>query len=182
MAAAGFRLLKFGLESANQDTLDRLRKGTTVEQIVESCRMAKAAGLTVHLTTMVGYPWESRADAMKTLDLCRTLLAAGDADMLQATIAIPYPGTPLFAEAREKGWLRTTDWDRYDMRAPVLKCPIPDDELKHLTQGLYRAFLSPRFIARTLMKVRSVNDLKFIGRAGRAVAGHLRDFARRDSS
>ncbi len=179
MSAAGFRLLKFGLESANQETLDRLDKGTTVQQIVDSCRMAKEAGLTVHLTTMVGYPWESHEDATRTLDLCRALLTRGDADMLQATITIPYPGTPLFAEAQENGWLRTTNWDLYDMRAPVMRCPIPDDELKHLTQGLYRAFLSPRFVARTLLNVRSINDLKFITRAGRAVAGHLKDFALR---
>ena len=41
MKNAGFRLLKLGLESANQDTLDRLRKGTTVENIEKGCRAAK---------------------------------------------------------------------------------------------------------------------------------------------
>ncbi|MBU4489450.1 MAG: B12-binding domain-containing radical SAM protein, partial [Actinobacteria bacterium] len=94
MSEAGFRLLKFGLESASQETLDRLRKGTTVQEIIDSCRLAKKAGLTVHLTTMVGYPWESVEDAGRTLELCRELLESGDADMLQATIVIPYPGTP----------------------------------------------------------------------------------------
>ncbi|MCG2796578.1 MAG: B12-binding domain-containing radical SAM protein [Actinomycetia bacterium] len=177
MSEAGFRLLKFGLESASQETLDRLRKGTTVQEIIDSCRLAKKAGLTVHLTTMVGYPWESVEDAGRTLELCRELLESGDADMLQATIVIPYPGTPLFEEARENDWLLTTDWDRYDMSAPVMKSPISEGEMKQLTQGLYRAFLSPRFIARTLLSIRSVDDLKFVARAGKAVLGHLRDFA-----
>lgn len=177
MREAGFRLLKFGLESASQGTLDRLRKGTTVQEIIDSCRMAKEAGLTVHLTTMVGYPWESKGDARKTLDLCKDLLKRGDADMLQATIVMPYPGTPLFEEARENGWLRTFDWDEYDMSKPVLESPIPDDEIKGLTQGLYRAFLSPQFLLRTLVSVRSWDDLRFIARAGKAVLGHLRDFA-----
>lgn len=133
MAAAGFRLLKFGLESASQETLDRLSKGTTVQQIIDSCHMAKAAGLTVHLTTMVGYPWESLEDARRTVDLSRSLLASGDADMLQATMVIPYPGTPIFKEAEARGWLSTLDWDRYDMSAPVLESPILDKELKGLT-------------------------------------------------
>jgi radical SAM superfamily enzyme YgiQ (UPF0313 family) len=176
MAGAGFRLLKFGLESANQATLDRLRKGTTVQDIVDSCRLAKRAGLTVHLTTMVGYPWESEEDANRTVELARRLLGEGDADMLQATIVIPYPGTPLFDEAQENGWLRTTDWGSYDMSAPVLESPIPDGELGRLTQGLYRAFLSPRFLWRTVVSIRSVDDLRFLGRAGRAVLGHLKDF------
>jgi radical SAM superfamily enzyme YgiQ (UPF0313 family) len=177
MKKAGFRLLKFGLESGNQATLDRLRKGTTVAEIVDSCRMAKAAGLTVHLTTMVGYPWETEADARRTLDLARELLARGDADMLQATIVIPYPGTPLFDEAAENGWLTTLDWDLYDMSAPVLTSPIPARDLGRLTQGLYKAFLSPRFIGRTLVSIRSMDDLRFIGKAVRAVLGHLKDFA-----
>ena len=177
MRRAGFRLLKFGLESANQETLDRLCKGTTVEQIVESCRLAKKAGLTVHLTTMVGYPWESLSDAERTVNLAGRLLSEGAADMLQATIVIPYPGTPLFREARENGWLRTEDWDCYDMRGPVVRSPIPDEELSRLTQGLYRAFLSTKFIGRTMLSIRSVDDLRFVGRAGKAVLGHLKDFA-----
>jgi anaerobic magnesium-protoporphyrin IX monomethyl ester cyclase len=178
MRQAGFRLLKFGLESANQGTLDRLCKGTTVEQIVESCRLAKKAGLTVHLTTMVGYPWEQTEDANRTLDLARKLLTEGSADMLQATIVIPYPGTPLFGQARENGWLLTEDWDRYDMSGPVLESPISADDLSRLTQGLYRAFLSPKFIGRTVLSIRSMDDLRFLARAARAVFGHLRDFTR----
>jgi len=182
MAKSGFRLLKFGLESANQKTLDMLNKGTTVQDIVESCRMAKQAGLTVHLTTMVGYPWESKADAGRTLELCSALLTRGDADMLQATIVVPYPGSPLFEEARENGWLRTTDWDLFDMSAPVLASPMTDEEIRSLTQGLYRSFLSPRFMVRTLFSVRSVDDVRFIARAGRAVLGHLRDFTKLQST
>lgn len=177
MKKAGFRLLKFGLESANQETLDHLDKGTTVEQIIESCKSAKKAGLTVHLTTMVGYPWESEEDAKRTLDLSRELLKTGSADMLQATIVVPYPGTPLFREAEENGWLTTTDWDKYDMRGPVLKTPVPPETLGRLTQGLYSSFLTPRFIARTLFSIRSADDLKFVGKAAKAVLGHLRDFA-----
>ena len=182
MKLAGFRLLKFGLESASQETLDRLDKGTTVEDIVESCRLAKRAGLSVHLTTMVGYPWESRDDAQATVDLARKLLKEGSADMLQATIVIPYPGTPLFKMADENDWLLTRDWDRYDMSGPVMRTPIPEEELKGFTRGLYTAFLSPRFAWRTLKGIRSVDDLRFLSKAGRAVLGHLRDFRIRKRS
>ncbi|GAG95790.1 unnamed protein product [marine sediment metagenome] len=58
MKEAGFRLMKLGLESANQKTLDKLRKNNTVEQIKNGCKIAKDAGLDVHLTIMVGYPCE----------------------------------------------------------------------------------------------------------------------------
>src|SRR5450756_1513886 len=127
---------------------------------------------------MVGYPWESKADARRTVELCRALLARGDADMLQATIVTPYPGSPLFEEAKETGWLRTTDWDLFDMSAPVLASPMTDDEIRGLTRGLYRSFLSPRFMARTLVSIKSGDDIRFIARAARAALGHLRDFTR----
>jgi radical SAM superfamily enzyme YgiQ (UPF0313 family) len=57
MRKAGFRLVLFGLESANQATLDRLEKGLTVAQIEEGARAAARAGLNVHVTVMFGYPW-----------------------------------------------------------------------------------------------------------------------------
>ncbi|MBN1813981.1 MAG: radical SAM protein, partial [Anaerolineae bacterium] len=45
MKRAGFRLLLFGLESANAETLERVSKAVTVDEIVTSCRMARRAGL-----------------------------------------------------------------------------------------------------------------------------------------
>ncbi len=178
MKKAGFRILKLGLESANQETLDKLDKGIKVEQITEHCKMATGAGLQIHLTSMVGYPWESLEDAQKTLNLARRLMADGYADMLQATVTIPYPGSPLFEEAKANNWLRSTDWERYDMAEPILISPIPPEETMHLAQGLYTSFLTPRFVVRKLLSIRDVDDIKFFLRAGRALLGHLRDFRR----
>ena len=76
-------------------------------------RMAKQAGLMPHVTCMVGYPWETKEDAQRTIDLTRRLFDKGYIDTLQATICMPYPGTPLFKECKEKNWLRTEDWDDY---------------------------------------------------------------------
>ena len=67
---------------------------------------------------------------------------------MQATIITPYPGTPLFREAEEKNWLKTKDWDRYDMREPILKTEMSDEEVKGLVQGLYKSVLTPAFIFR----------------------------------
>ena len=106
MKKAGFRLLKLGLESGNQDTLDRINKGIKIEQIVRGCKLIKKYNLIVHLTMIIGYPWESRVDAMNTLKLAKELMLRGDADILQSTVVIPYPGTPLHKEALERGWFR----------------------------------------------------------------------------
>jgi radical SAM superfamily enzyme YgiQ (UPF0313 family) len=176
MKEAGFRLLLFGLESANQETLDRINKRLTVEEIVESCRMARAAGLYPHVTIMFGYPWETYEDALNTLNLGRHLLKKGWAYTVQATVVIPYPGTPLFEECKANGWLKTLDWDRYDMKEPVMVTPMRDEQVMGLVQGIYSVAFDPEFLFRKALTVRDLDDLRYFWRAGVKVVGHLRDF------
>ena len=179
MKKAGFRKLKMGLESANQSTLDRLQKGTTVERIREDCRRIRAAGLDIHLTVMVGYPWETRDEARRTLDLAGELMESGQVEMLQSTVVVPYPGTPLFEESLRGGWLRfpADDYDRFDMSEPVLKTPdMSPEEVSQLCADVYKVFLRPRFVWHQLLRVRSPRDLGYLWRGLRAVIGHLRDF------
>ncbi len=177
MRQAGFRYLLFGLESANQTTLDRLDKGIQVNDIIEGCKMAKAARLEPHLTAMIGYPWETKDDAYKTVSLTKRLFTKGYASSLQATIVIPYPGTPLFHECQQKGLLISKEWDDYDMRQPVMKTSISDDDIKKVTHELYKIFFTPRYVLRTITSMRSPKDLIFVGRSARRILGHLTDFS-----
>ncbi len=178
MGEAGFRLILYGLESADQNILDKINKGTRADDIVRDCQMAKEAGLEPHVTCMVGYPWETRESARKTIELAHMLFDKGWVDTLQATIVIPYPGTPLFEECQKNGWLLTEDWDRYDMKEPVIRTEMSNEEIMSLTQGLYKSFITPRFMLRKILSTRSMDDVRFLGRAGKAVLGHLRDFSR----
>ena len=176
MRKAGFRFVLFGLESGNQPTLDRLDKGLTVDEIISSCKKAKQAGLNPHITIMFGYPWETMEDVQRTVELGKYLMKKGYADTLQATVVIPYPGTPLFKECREQGLLKTEDWSRYDMKEPVMKTPIPEEELLAAVQSVYKVAFDPEFIVRKVAGIRSVEDVRFIARAGKKVFGHVRDF------
>ncbi|WKZ33552.1 MAG: radical SAM protein [Thermodesulfobacteriota bacterium] len=179
MAKAGFRFVLFGLESMNRATLSRLDKGLRPEQIARGFRMAKEAGLEPHVTAMVGYPWETKEDAEETIAFAREMFRKGYIDSLQATIVVPYPGTPLFEEARNNGWLLTEDWDRYDMSGSVWRSPLSDEDAMRLTRGLYKAALNPAFLARKVMGIRSMEDLKFLVSAGFKLLGHLSDFRAR---
>ncbi len=173
---ANFRFILIGLESLNQTTLDRLHKGIRVAQIEETIRDCKAAGLQPHITTMIGYPWETREEAMKTVAFAKEMFTKGLIDSLQATIVTPYPGTPLFDDARANGWLTTEDWDDYDMKQSVWKSPVSNADVLSFTQDLYRAAMSPAFIARKVVSIRTVDDLSFLMRAGRKVLSHIFDF------
>jgi radical SAM superfamily enzyme YgiQ (UPF0313 family) len=176
MGKAGFRLILFGLESANQQTLNRINKGVREDDIVKDCEMAKRAGLEPHITVMVGYPWEDKNQVENTLRQAAYLFKQGLVDTLQATIVIPYPGTPLFEDCKRNNWLVTEDWDYYDMSEPVMKSPLSPEETKKAIQDLYKSFISPQFIARKVFSIRNLDDLRFLYRAGKALLGHIKDF------
>lgn len=178
MKKAGFRLVLFGLESANQSTLDRLDKNVRVDDIIASCRMARDAGLYPHITIMFGYPWETYAEAKKTLELGRWLLKKGFAYTVQATIVIPYPGSVLFDECKKLGWLKSLDWEDYDMKMPVMKSPIDNLQMTGLVQGIYRVAFNPEFILKRIASIRSLSDLAYFGRGITKVLGHIFDFRR----
>ncbi len=179
MKKAGFRLILVGIESANQATLDRLKKGEKIEDMVGTVKRLRKAGLYPHITIMFGYPWETREDAQKTLDLGRRLLIKNLAYTMQATVVIPYPGTPLFEECRENDWLLTEDWERYDMREPIMKTPFGSEEVMKLVQGLYSVSFHPGFIIRKLFSIRDFGDVKYFFRAAGKVMGHIFDFKNR---
>lgn len=176
MKQAGFRLLLFGLESANPATLARLNKGVRVDEIIESCRYAREAGLFPHITIMFGYPWESYVEALNTIKLGRWLLKKGLAWTVQATIVIPYPGTPLYEYCETEDLLLTRNWDEFDMRSPVIKTSYEVHEAMGLVKKIYSTAFSPEFLLRRFLAMRDADDLKYFIRAGGKVAGHLFDF------
>ena len=178
---SNFRFILYGIESANQRSLDLLNKGTTVRQQWESVKWASEAGLEPHVTCMVGYPWETFDEAKRTIDFTRETFDRGWINTLQGTIVIPYPGTQLYAQAREHDWLRfdgPEHWERYDMREPVLRSPIPTPEIMGLVQSLYTSFLTPRYVTRKLLHAGKSRDhfRYYVVRGSRYIVGHMLDF------
>jgi len=182
MHEAGFRFVLFGMESANQKTLDRIKKCEKIEDMIESCKLAKKAGLSPHITLMFGYPWENENMVRNSVDLGRKLLIKGWAHTLQATVLIPYPGTPLHKECKEKGWLLTENYEDYDQRMPVMKTPMGSEKIKEAVQSVYKVSFNPEFLARRVLGIRSWSDVKFLFRAAGKVLGHLADFGHKGES
>jgi radical SAM superfamily enzyme YgiQ (UPF0313 family) len=177
---AGFRMLLYGLESASQKTLDMINKGVTVERIIKEIQWASKAGLEPHITIMVGYPWETREDAWNTFKLAKHFFEKGWAKTLQVTIVIPYPGTKLFEQARKEGWLKTMNWEEYDMKKPVMKTPLPEEDVELMARKIYQIFFTPSYIANRILTIRSLEDVQFILRGVKKVLGHVRDFSAKE--
>ena len=177
MRKAGFRLVLFGVESANQVTLDRFVKALRVEDIEQGAKWASEAGLDVHLTFMFGHAWEGKEEIANTVHLARRMLARGYASTLQCTLTIPYPGTPLFNELKASDGLTSLDWDEYDMRRAITKTPLAtEEEIKCAIRDVYRGFLQPAALWRRLTSTRTLFDFSFYYRGVRSLLGHLLDF------
>jgi len=179
LARGGFRLLKIGLESGNDRTLKRIGKMETSGDIERGVKNAKEAGLKVLLTVMVGYPWEDEGMVRKTLDLAGRLLRyrARIGDSLQASIIVPYPGTPLHREAVEEDLfaIDPEDYAAYDMSRPVLESPI---DPAHWCGRLWRLHYDPRFLVRSLASVRSLGEMMLAARGVSSLLGHTGDFGK----
>lgn len=183
MRRAGFQFVLFGVESANQETLDRFQKALKVEDVEKGAQWATEAGLDVHVTFMFGHAWEGPKEIANTVRLARRLLAKGWAKTLQCTLTIPYPGTPLFKDLEAKDGLVTKDWDEYDMRRAITKTPlVSEDALKCAIREVYRGFLQPGALWHRLTSTRTLFDFGFYYRGIRSLIGHLVDFGQSNGS
>lgn len=162
MAQAGFRFILYGLESANPETIKKINKNINLKNIPKELKIAKKYGLEPHITIMIGYPWETKKDAQNTLNFAKKLFRQGIVDSMQATIVIPYPGTPLFDYCQKNDLLSTSDWENFDMRQPVIKSSISPDEQKIIVQSLFKGIITPKFIINKIKSIKSLSDLKFL--------------------
>ena len=92
--AGGCRRMFVGIESASQDTLDRIRKGIDLQHSVELVYAAIDMGFSIHTSFIVGFPWETGEDLRKTYKLHLDLLKRGVAHSYVDSLC-PLPGTDL---------------------------------------------------------------------------------------
>jgi radical SAM superfamily enzyme YgiQ (UPF0313 family) len=177
MGRAGFRFVLYGLESANQETLDRLNKNLKMEQIPASLKLAKKAGLWPHVTVMVGYPWEGDKEICQTVSFVKELFKKSLVNSMQATVVIPYPGTPLFKECQKNNWLKTLDWNRYDMGEPIMKAGISDKMLLSAVRELYSTSIwNKTFISNALKQLSNLDGMKYVSFQAFKYFGKLLEF------
>jgi radical SAM superfamily enzyme YgiQ (UPF0313 family) len=96
---AGLFSVKYGVESADQNVLNRANKKMILEKTVQSILCTQELGIKTHLTFTFGLPGETKDTIQKTIDLALSL----SPDSLQFSIATPFPGTRLYKELQDKG-------------------------------------------------------------------------------
>jgi radical SAM superfamily enzyme YgiQ (UPF0313 family) len=145
---AGCWNIAYGIESGSQDVLDGIEKRTTLGMIERAVRLARAAGLQVTGHVILGFPEDTR----ETLRATELFVSSLDLDFVQYYCAIPYPGTRLYDDALEHGWLNASDWRRWEHNHSVLDFPhLKGAEVMRTRRRLLRRhYFSPARAARIL--------------------------------
>ena len=103
----------------------------------------------VAVSTIIGYPGETKETMMQTLDLIRRI----EPDDSWLCIATPYPGTQLWALLESMGWKMSNDWTKYNTMNSVFENPlVPDEELTKMRKIFYNNLYSPGYVLRQFVK------------------------------
>lgn len=167
MKAAGCHQILFGIESADPEILETIRKPIDLDLTRRAVRMVQEAGIAVRAAFMFGNPGETIASMQRSIDFAKSL----EPDIAIFNITTPYPGTQMFDWAYRNGYLRTLDWTDYDLANAVLDLPtVSAEQINEMYRRAYREFyLRPAYLARRLLRMRSLDDIRMNLRAMRSV-------------
>ena len=119
MKQAGCVGLLFGVESGNQEILDRAKKKITLEKVRRAVALAKEVGVKAVASFILGLPGETRETMRESYDFARELGASYGFHVLA-----PFPGTEVREKAEEYGiTVLTDDWSKYDANRSVTTTP-----------------------------------------------------------
>src|SRR5437016_5243689 len=145
----GLRLLLVGYESGNDQILHNIRKGLRTDIARRFTSDCRKLGITIHGTFILGLPGETAQTIRETIQFAVDI----NPHTIQVSLAAPYPGTQLYREAVENGWLTENESlnlvnSRGVQLAPISYPHLSAAEIYHAVETFYRRFyFRPRKIA-----------------------------------
>jgi hopanoid biosynthesis associated radical SAM protein HpnJ len=141
MKENGLRLLLVGYESGDDQILHNIKKGLRTDiarRFTEDCRKL---GIVIHGTFILGLPGETLATIEKTIDFAKQI----NPHTIQVSLAAPYPGTTLYKQAVENGWLQENDAanlvnDKGVQLAAISYPHLSKEEIFHSMEVFYKRF------------------------------------------
>ena len=161
MKRAGCVRIYFGIESGEQETLDRINKGITVAQIRETIGLCKDMGIKALGFFLVGVPGETRQSIKRLVRFAKSL----DLEYVQFSKMTAKPLTPLWRDLVEQSG---QDYWREYILGNVEEQPLPrpwteltNDEIDALAKWAYVRYHSrPSFLLRSVLAVRSFDEFR----------------------
>jgi hopanoid biosynthesis associated radical SAM protein HpnJ len=136
----GLRLLLVGYESGNQQILHNIKKGLRIEVAKRFTKDCHDLGITIHGTFILGLPGETKETIEETIRFANEI----NPHTIQVSLAAPYPGTFLHAQAVENGWFNAENAELIDEHgvqiAPLQYPHLAHTEIFHSVEDFYKRF------------------------------------------
>ena len=139
---AGIVHVYVGLEATEQETLDRVRKGSSVEEGRESLALIREHGMLSETSFVLGFPEETEENVRNTLETARYF----DPDMAHFLAITPWPYSELYNEVKDR--IAVTDYGQYNLIEPIIEPHAMT--LKEIDEAIircYRDFYMPKMAA-----------------------------------
>lgn len=137
----GLRLLLVGYESGNQQILHNIKKGMRVEVAEKFTKDCHDLGIAIHGTFILGLPGESKETIQETIKFATRI----NPHTIQVSLAAPYPGTFLYKQAVENGWLDEANAELVDENgvqiAPLHYPHLSHTEIFNSVEEFYKGIL-----------------------------------------
>lgn len=141
MKENGLRLLLVGYESGDDQILLNIKKGLRTDiarRFTEDCRKL---GITIHGTFILGLPGETRETIEKTIAYAKEI----NPHTIQVSLAAPYPGTTLYQQAVDNGWLEENKVinlvnDKGVQLAAISYPHLSKEDIYHGVETFYKRF------------------------------------------
>jgi hopanoid biosynthesis associated radical SAM protein HpnJ len=162
LADNGLRLLLVGYESGNQQILHNIKKGMRIEVARQFTKDCHDLGIKIHGTFILGLPGESQETIRETIQFAKDI----NPHTIQVSLAAPYPGTFLYDQAVENGWLDVANAELIDDHgiqiAPLHYPNLSHTEIFESVELFYRKFYfrAPKIMSILNEMVRSPQMMK----------------------
>ncbi len=172
MRSAGCWQIGYGIESGDQEILNRISKRVRLEQVEKAVRLTDEAGIRAKGFFILGHPGETMASIRRTIDFAKSLRLTD----YQTCLFTPFPGTEAHADAHVWGEF-DDDWRRMNLLTPVfVPRGLTADSMVYWAARSYREFyLRPRIIWRYLTGIRRREHLVQLLRGAGALVSSMWD-------
>lgn len=146
MKDAGCITIFIGVESADQQMLEKMNKNITVSKTEKAFRLARKVGIRTIASCVIGMPEDTRESMNKTIAFVKKL----NPSYALYSLATPYPGTRFYNETFKKNLINIKDWSKYTLIDPVLETiDCTSAELRSIQKKAFLKFyLRPGYLAR----------------------------------
>jgi anaerobic magnesium-protoporphyrin IX monomethyl ester cyclase len=150
MKGAGCIAVWMGVESGSEAILGAMHKKIKLDQTRTAWKTAQDVGLMTIANVVLGFPGETEETANETIRFVKEI----NPDDVGFYVATPYPGTPLYELVVKNGWLRVTDFDKYDTAGPTFETPqLSMEKLAEIRYKAYQQFyLRPGYVFKMMRR------------------------------